>query len=46
LTSIDDRASALEKSVEMLMEFKRSLIASAVSGEFDVTTLSGRGVPA
>lgn len=30
--------------IELLRERKRSLITAAVTGEFDVTTASGRGV--
>jgi type I restriction enzyme S subunit len=37
---------ALTDSIALLREFKRSLISAAVSGEFDVSTASGRGVPA
>jgi len=33
-------------SVDLLQEFKRSLISAAVSGEFEVSSASGRGVPA
>jgi type I restriction enzyme S subunit len=33
-------------SIDLLQEFKRSLISAAVAGEFDVTSASGRGVPA
>ncbi len=40
------RKGAMSRSVELLQEFKRSLISAAVSGEFDVSTASGRGVPA
>jgi type I restriction enzyme S subunit len=36
----------LSQSVHLLQEFKRSLISAAVSGEFDVSAASGRGVPA
>ncbi len=32
-------------SLELLEEYKRSLISAAVSGEFDVSAASGRGVP-
>jgi type I restriction enzyme, S subunit len=37
---------SLVKSIGVLQEYKRSLITSAVSGEFDVSAASGRGVPA
>jgi type I restriction enzyme S subunit len=33
-------------SITLLREYKRSLISAAVSGEFDVSAASGRGVPA
>jgi type I restriction enzyme S subunit len=33
------------RSIDLLREFKRSLISAAVSGEFDVSAASGRGVP-
>ena len=36
--------SSLAASIARLQEFKRSLIAAAVSGEFDVSAASGRGV--
>lgn len=39
-------ASGLTDSISLLVEFKRSLISAAVSGEFDVSSASGRGVPA
>ena len=35
----------LETAIVLLQELKRSLISAAVSGEFDVSTASGRGVP-
>lgn len=34
----------IEESVELLLERKRSLITAALTGEFDVSTASGRGV--
>jgi len=37
-------AEALDRSVRLLSERKRALITAAVTGEFDVTTASGRGV--
>jgi type I restriction enzyme S subunit len=42
----DSYRDSLETSVALLQEFKSSLISAAVSGEFDVTTASGRGAPA
>jgi type I restriction enzyme, S subunit len=36
----------IARSIDLLQEFKRSLISAAVSGEFDVSAASGRGVPA
>ena len=39
-------AAMLGLSTDRLQELKRSLISAAVSGEFDVSTASGRGVPA
>lgn len=39
------RRGELERSVEMLTEYKQSLITAAVTGEFDVTSASGRGMP-
>ncbi len=44
--SIGRAVSALTDSITLLQEFKRSLISAAVSGEFDVSASSGRGVPA
>ena len=37
---------ALRRSIDWLTEYKRSLITAAVTGEFDVSAASGRGVPA
>lgn len=37
-------AESLTRSVDLLQERKQALIAAAVTGEFDVTTASGRGV--
>ena len=34
----------IEAQIELLQERKRSLITAAVTGEFDVSTASGRGV--
>lgn len=49
-TRVKDEAeqatAILASSVALLTELKRSLISAAVSGEFDVSTASGRGVPA
>ena len=42
----DENRETLGSSIDLLQEFKRSLISAAVSGEFDVSTASGRGVPA
>lgn len=42
----EPRAGMLFQSVELLSELKRSLISAAVSGEFDVSSAAGRGVPA
>ncbi len=36
----------LSRSRDLLAEHRQSLISAAVSGEFDVSTASGRGVPA
>lgn len=36
---------SLAKSRRLLVEMKRSLISAAVSGEFDVSSASGKGVP-
>ena len=44
----EERISALamiDRGSEALSEYKRSLISAAVSGEFDVSAASGRGVP-
>ncbi len=40
------RRVALEQSIDLLAEYKQSLITAAVTGEFDVAAASGRGVPA
>ena len=42
----DAAISGLDRSIDLIQEFKRSLISAAVSGEFDVSAASGRGVPA
>ncbi|MBB2893466.1 restriction endonuclease subunit S [Flexivirga oryzae] len=41
---IDQVSIEIVREVELLHERKRSLITAAVTGEFDVTTVSGRGV--
>jgi len=38
--------ASLSSSARLLLELKRSLVSAAVSGEFDVSSASGRGVPA
>lgn len=43
---VDGTRESLQRSIALLQEFKRSLISAAVSGEFDVSAASGRGVPA
>jgi len=40
----DVLARSLQRSVSLLQERKRALITAAVTGEFDVTTASGRGI--
>lgn len=40
-----ERNSDLTQAISQLTEYKQSLITAAVSGEFDVTTASGRGAP-
>jgi type I restriction enzyme S subunit len=45
LSTLNARSSWLDRSSGLLLELKRSLISAAVSGEFDVSTASGRGVP-
>lgn len=42
LDALKDRLNA---SVDLLNEYKRSLITAAVTGEFDVSAASGRGIP-
>ena len=39
-------AAAIAQSTDRLAEYKQSLITAAVTGEFDVTTSSGPGLPA
>lgn len=46
LASGHGRRAALLRSIGLLNEYKRSLITAAVTGELDVSTASGRGVPA
>lgn len=46
LNDLSEVRTLLDQSVAYLQELKRSLISAAVSGEFDVSTASGRGVPA
>ncbi len=46
LKGIGEGVRALEESIRLFKELKRSLIAAAVTGEFDVSAASGRGVPA
>jgi type I restriction enzyme S subunit len=41
-----DLKVTLTRSVDVFAEYKRSLITAAVTGEFDVSSASGRGVPA
>ena len=38
--------ASLENSVNLLEEYKQSLVTAAVTGEIDVTTASGRSIPA
>lgn len=45
LAGIESTRSALTRSIDLLNEYKRSLITAAVTGEFDVTT-ARTGVPA
>ena len=40
-----DVKRSLQQSIDLLQEFKRSLISAAVSGEFDVSSACGRGLP-
>lgn len=37
--------AAILRSGELLTEYRRSLVTAAVTGEFDVSTASGRGIP-
>ena len=39
------RLTALSRSIDLLEEYKRSLITAAVTGEFDMAAASGQGVP-
>jgi type I restriction enzyme S subunit len=43
---IEAASENIMQQIELLGEFKRSLITAAVTGEFDVSAASGRGVPA
>jgi type I restriction enzyme S subunit len=42
---VQSMIEALERSIELLTEYKQSLITAAVTGELDVTT-AGSGIPA
>lgn len=42
----DMALSKIGHSIELLNAYKRSLITAAVTGEFDVSTAAGRGIPA
>ncbi len=44
-TAIRAAMQATTKAIDLLSEYKRSLITAAVTGEFDVATASGRGIP-
>ncbi len=46
LTGLEGWSHAMARSVDLVLEFRRSLVSAAVSGEFDVSAASGRGVPA
>lgn len=43
---LDSRSEVLARSIALLTEYKQSLITAAVTGEIDVTTASGSGIPA
>ncbi|MDF9874888.1 hypothetical protein [Cellulosimicrobium cellulans] len=43
--ALEDCGADLARSIELLTEYKQSLITAAVTGEFDVTSASGRGMP-
>ncbi|MDQ1293945.1 MAG: type restriction enzyme subunit, partial [Actinomycetota bacterium] len=43
ISGITRMADALQRQIELLGERKRALITAAVTGEFDVSTASGRG---
>lgn len=42
--AVEDAEAEMRAQVDLLQERKRSLITAAVTGEFDVSTASGRGV--
>lgn len=42
--TVDAVVSEMTAQIDLLLERKRALITAAVTGEFDVTTASGRGV--
>lgn len=42
--SVDAATSEMTAQIDLLQQRKRSLITAAVTGEFDVTTASGRGI--
>ncbi len=46
LSLIATAETAVQRSLDLYAEYKRSLITAAVTGEFDVSAASGRGVPA
>lgn len=45
-TAIDLSVDALTRQLHLLREHRQALITAAVTGEIDVSTASGRGVPA
>lgn len=44
--AMNEARGSLTRSIELLTEYKRALITAAVSGELDVTTSTGRSIPA
>lgn len=44
LTTMRAEQGQLQKSIDLLTEYKQSLIAAAVTGELEVTT-AGSGIP-
>jgi len=44
LSDIQRMKSLLERQISLLQERRRALITAAVTGEFDVSTASGRGI--